>query len=124
MQIFDLTQLRDVINPPVVFSPTARYAEISSAHNVAINEETGFAYIVGANDGGVTCGGGLHMVDIQDPLQPAFAGCFQDTATGRVGTVVSSARMPRVRLEMSWPNSDSARRGWLWTKCPTRLARF
>jgi choice-of-anchor B domain-containing protein len=32
-----------------------------------INEETGFAYVVGAGDGGETCGGGLHMVDIQEP---------------------------------------------------------
>ena len=86
MQIFDLTQLRDVTDPPVTFVETAHYAQVTQAHNLAINEETGFAYIVGANDGGITCGGGLHMVNIQDPLHPTFAGCFVDPFTGQRGT--------------------------------------
>ena len=83
MQIFDLTRLRAVTNPPVTFSETARYDNINSAHNVAINEETGFAYIVGAGGGGQTCGGGLHMVDVRTPTSPVFAGCFADRGTGR-----------------------------------------
>ncbi|MFQ5570181.1 MAG: choice-of-anchor B family protein [Rhodothermales bacterium] len=91
MQIFDLTQLRAVANPPVIFAETAHYAAFSSAHNVVINEDTGFAYVVGANSGGAnsggeTCGGGLHMVNIQDPVNPFFVGCFQDESTGRAGT--------------------------------------
>ena len=76
MQIFDLTQLRDVTGPPVTFEATAMYWGIHSAHNVIINEETGFAYTVGSNGGGNTCGGGLHMVDIREPLNPTFVGCF------------------------------------------------
>jgi choice-of-anchor B domain-containing protein len=32
------------------------------------------------------CGGGLHMVDVRDPLHPKFAGCFSDPQTGRQGT--------------------------------------
>ena len=86
MQVFDLTQLRNVTNPPVPFIETAHYARVTQVHNLAINEKTGFAYIVGANDGGITCGGGLHMVNIQEPLQPTFAGCFADPFTGRFGT--------------------------------------
>ena len=76
MQIFDLAQLRDVTGPPVTFEATAMYWGIHSAHNVIINEETGFAYTVGSNGGGNTCGGGLHMLDIRDPLNPEFVGCF------------------------------------------------
>ena len=76
MQIFDLTQLRDVTGPPVTFEATALYWGIHSAHNVIINEDTGFAYAVGSNGGGNTCGGGLHMMDIRDPLNPVFVGCF------------------------------------------------
>jgi choice-of-anchor B domain-containing protein len=72
MQVFDLTQLRGVINPPVTFSNTAHYSQFSRAHNIAINEETGFAYAVGTN----TCSGGLHMIDINAPTNPTFAGCF------------------------------------------------
>lgn len=76
MQVFDLTQLRDVdlSGGPVIFSETAHYDGISHAHNIAINEDTGFAYVVGSDD----CSGGLHMVDISDPANPAFAGCYAD----------------------------------------------
>ena len=86
VQVFDLTRLRDVSNPPATFEATARYDGIHSAHNIVINEETGFAYVVGASGGGETCGGGLHMVDIRDPRNPTFAGCFADAATGNMGT--------------------------------------
>ncbi len=78
MQVFDLTELRGVANPPVTFSETAHYATVHSVHNLAINEETGVAYAVGSNRGGTTCGGGLHMIDIQNPTTPTFAGCFSD----------------------------------------------
>lgn len=86
MQVFDLTQLRDVDSPPVVFEETARYDGIHSAHNIVVNEETGFAYAVGSSAGGDTCGGGLHMIDVRDPANPAFAGCFADASTGNAGT--------------------------------------
>jgi choice-of-anchor B domain-containing protein len=87
MQIFDLTRLRGLDgSDPVTFDADARYTNIASAHNVVINEDSGFAYIVGASGGGETCGGGLHMVNIQDPENPVFAGCFADTSTGRART--------------------------------------
>jgi choice-of-anchor B domain-containing protein len=85
MQIFDLTQLRDVQpdDMPVTFPETAHYAGTNSTHNVVINEETGFAYAVGNRSGGETCGGQLHMINIQDPANPTFAGCFSyETAGG------------------------------------------
>lgn len=83
MQVFDLAQLRNVKNGPVTFEETAHYDGIASAHNIVINEATGYAYAVGASSGGTTCGGGLHMINIQDPENPTFAGCFADTETGR-----------------------------------------
>jgi choice-of-anchor B domain-containing protein len=86
MQVFDLSILRDVPDPPVVFKPTALYTEIASAHNIVINEATGFAYTVGGGSGGTTCGGALHMIDIREPLNPTFAGCFQDKNTGNGGS--------------------------------------
>ncbi len=85
MQVFDLTQLRDV-KSPVTFEETNHYADIFSAHNIVINEETGFAYSVGSSSGGETCGGGLHMIDLKDPANPVFAGCFSDGSSGRRGT--------------------------------------
>ena len=72
MQVFDLTQLRMVASPPATFSETAHYPHFSDAHNLAINEDSGFAYAVGTNN----CSGGLHMINIQTPTNPTSAGCF------------------------------------------------
>lgn len=76
LQVFDLTRLRDVVSPPVTFTEDAWYGNIGSVHNLAINEATGFAYLVGGSSGANTCSGGLHMVNIQSPEAPVFAGCF------------------------------------------------
>ena len=77
MQVFDLTQLRNVPNPPATFTETANYQGIGKAHNIVINEETGFAYAVGATSPNLNCnGGGLHMINIQEPTNPVFAGCY------------------------------------------------
>ena len=86
VQVFDLRQLRDVGAEPVTFEETFLYDGIHSAHNIVINEETGFAYAVGNSGGGETCGGGLHMIDLEEPAQPVFAGCFAQEGTGRRGT--------------------------------------
>lgn len=74
MQVFDLTRLRGVTGTPVTFTEDFDYADFSWAHNLAINEETGYAYVVGSD----TCDGGLHMVDLTNPAQPSFAGCWSD----------------------------------------------
>lgn len=74
MQVFDLTRLRGVTGAPVTFDEDFDYAEIGSAHNLNINEDTGYAYIVGSN----TCDGGLHMVDLTNPQAPEPVGCFSD----------------------------------------------
>lgn len=46
LQVFDLTQLRDVQNPPVTFAATNHYAGFGNSHNLAVDEETGFLYAV------------------------------------------------------------------------------
>ena len=93
VQVFDLRQLRSVANPPVTFTETAHYDRINSAHNIVANPETGFVYVVGASGGGETCGGGLHMIDVRDPANPTFAGCFADPSTGNAGTGYSHDAM-------------------------------
>ncbi len=86
VQIFDLTQLRDVQNAPVEFEESAHYDGVASSHNIVINEDTGFAFMVGNRMGGETCGGGYHIINIQEPTQPVFAGCWGHEGTGREGT--------------------------------------
>lgn len=88
MQVFDLTQLRTAGTTPQLFQETTHYDNVSSVHNIAINEDSGFAYLVGSGGGGETCGGGLHMVNIQDPLSPEFAGCFTSGYTHDVQCVI------------------------------------
>lgn len=78
MQVFDLGELRNVTSPPVTFSATTTYTDFGSAHNIVINEESGFAYAVGGSSGSTLCSGGLHMIDINTPDNPTFAGCFSD----------------------------------------------
>ena len=75
VQVFDLTQLRGLSGPPVTFGETAHYNKIGSAHNIVVNEDTGFAYAVGVSGKG-SCSGGLHMIDISNPTNPRAAGCF------------------------------------------------
>ena len=70
MQVFDLTRLRGLVGPQT-FAPDLVYGDFGTAHNLAINEDTGFAYAVDTN----TCGGGLHIIDIRTPNNPMFAGC-------------------------------------------------
>jgi len=82
IQIFDLRHLRTV-KTPQTFTPDAWYDALYSIHDIMTNDGSGFAYAVGSNGGGETCGGGYHMIDMRDPLHPVFAGCFADTKTGR-----------------------------------------
>jgi choice-of-anchor B domain-containing protein len=72
MQVFDLTRLRNIDNPPVVFDEDAHYNGFGNCHTLAIHEESGYAYACGTS----TYAGGLHIVNIQDPLQPLIAGGY------------------------------------------------
>jgi choice-of-anchor B domain-containing protein len=90
MQIFDLTRLRTMKPQPNGLPQKVEadliYRNVNSVHDMVINEESGFAYPVGSSSGGTTCGGGLHMIDIREPKNPKFVGCFADTETGRART--------------------------------------
>lgn len=76
MQVFDLHRLRDVdpSEMPVTFTADAHYGEVSNVHTMAVTPETGRAYLVGTD----TCNSGLHIVDIEDPLNPRRLGCFDE----------------------------------------------
>ena len=76
MQVFDLARLRDVTMPSE-FLPDAVYSDFANAHNLAINEVSGFAYAVGTD----TCGEGLHMIDITTPNNPVFRECHSSAHT-------------------------------------------
>lgn len=70
MQVVDLAKL--AADGTIV--EVAKYDGFDTAHNLAIDTESGFAYAVGTD----TCGGGFHIVDISDPANPTQAGCFEE----------------------------------------------
>lgn len=72
MQVFDLTRLRNVLSPPEIFTEDAHYAGFGNCHTLAICEDVGFAYACGTD----TYSGGLHIVNIQNPLNPVIAGGY------------------------------------------------
>ena len=83
MQVVDLTSLRTMSgsSKPVQVKADAFYDSVSNTHNIVGNEDTGFMYAVGSTsssgvDPGRICQGGLHMIDVNDPLNPKYAGCF------------------------------------------------
>lgn len=72
MQLFDLTRLRNVTNPPETFTSDNRFTGFGSAHNIVINEDSGYAYAVGAT----TYGGGPHFINIQNTSSPIDEGGY------------------------------------------------
>lgn len=85
MQVFDLTRLRNVNNPPQTFTADANYFGFDNAHNIVINEDSGFAYVVGSD----TFDGGPHFINIQNPTMPVAAGGYADDSYSHDAQVVT-----------------------------------
>lgn len=85
MQVFDLTKLRTVSSPPIVFNEDAHYDGFGRAHNIVINPDQAFAYAVGTQ----TFNGGPHVVDISDPLNPIFAGGYGNDSYSHDAQVIT-----------------------------------
>lgn len=88
MQVFDLTRLRDVENTPLEFDADTHFTEFGSAHNIVINEESGYAYVVGTNRNGPYNGGPL-FINIQNPTAPIFEGGFANGGYSHDAQVVT-----------------------------------
>ncbi|NER13164.1 choice-of-anchor B family protein [Leptobacterium flavescens] len=88
MQVFDLSRLRNVANPPETFNADATFTGFGNSHNIVINESTSFAYAVGTarND---AFNGGVHFVDISNPQSPQPAGGYGDDGYTHDGQVVT-----------------------------------
>lgn len=74
MQVFDLTKLRDVANPPQVFTAETTLTDFGNAHNIVINEDSGYAYVVGTRQ----MNGGPLFINIQNPINPILEGSYSD----------------------------------------------
>ena len=65
-------------------APDGYYTGFGNAHNIMINEETGFAYAIGTN----TFNGGMHILDISDPLNPVLVGSYDGAYSHDVHPIV------------------------------------
>lgn len=82
MQIFDLKRLRSVTSPQT-FTADGIYTGVANVHNIDINVETGFAYLVGTD----FCQG-LYMVDLgSNPVAPRSVGCYAPSGPGALAYI-------------------------------------
>lgn len=72
LQVFDLTRLRNVATPPVTFTEDAWYGGFGNSHTIHADKQHPFVYAVGTN----TASGGLHVVNVTNPLSPVIAGTY------------------------------------------------
>ena len=80
LQVFDLTRLRNQTEFQT-FTPDAVLNTFSRAHNIAINESTGYAYVIGARaNGAAYYSGGPVFIDINAPAAPQEVGGYGDSS--------------------------------------------
>jgi choice-of-anchor B domain-containing protein len=73
MQIFDLTRLKETNGSFQEFTADVLFNGFGNAHNIVINEASGFAYAVGTSRNDLY-NGGAHFIDISNPENPVAAG--------------------------------------------------
>lgn len=147
VQVFDLEALRSVdASAPVQFvadtdeSYYGYYSGIGHAHNIFINEDTARAYVVGHDS--ATVAGGLHILDLSDPMNPVRIGeansdgythdvqcvvytgpdsdivanseiCFASNEDTMTIWDVTDASNPRVLSRNEYSGAQYAHQGWL-----------
>lgn len=85
VQIFDLTNLKslredridsgEIIDIKRNSNLVSKYNSQNHgrSHNIIINENSASAYTVG----GASCNGGIHQIDLEEPGDPKFDGCYR-----------------------------------------------
>lgn len=87
MQVFDLTRLRNVEITPIEFEADVHFTEFGSAHNIVIDEDSGYAYVVGTR--GNQYNGGPLFINIQNPTNPIFEGGYGEGGYSHDAQVIS-----------------------------------
>ncbi len=85
MQVFDLTRLRNVVNPPEIFTAETTLTDFGNAHNIVINEDSGYAYAVGTSQ----ASGGPLFINIQNPINPVIEGNFREAGYAHDAQVIN-----------------------------------
>tara|TARA_B100000900_G_scaffold214708_2_gene181872 strand:- start:5964 stop:7259 length:1296 start_codon:yes stop_codon:yes gene_type:complete len=87
MQVFDLTRLRNIEITPIEFEADVHFTEFGSAHNIVIDEDSGYAYVVGTR--GNQYNGGPLFINIQNPTNPIFEGGYGEGGYSHDAQVLS-----------------------------------
>jgi choice-of-anchor B domain-containing protein len=87
MQVFDLTRLRDFETTAIEFEADTHFTEFGRAHNIVINEDSGYAYVVGTR--GPPYNGGPLFINIQNPTSPIFEGGYGEGGYSHDAQVLS-----------------------------------
>jgi choice-of-anchor B domain-containing protein len=135
MQVLDLKKV--MASRTKNLSAAAHYTGFGSAKGIAIDEQSGFAYILGADK----FDGAPIFIDLSDPLHPKYAGhaadakgargaqciryygpdpvykdhqiCFFTGGGGLTIIDVTQKRQPVLVSQVSYPKAVSAYQGWL-----------
>ena len=87
VQVFDLTRLREA-NPPENFSPDRVLQTVPTAHNMVVNPDSGYGYVVGT-DRKDDFRGGVHFLDLNNPQSIKFVGGYADAGFSHDAQVVN-----------------------------------
>lgn len=87
VQVFDLTRLREA-NPPENFSPDRVLQTVPTAHNMVVNPDSGYGYVVGT-DRKDDFRGGVHFLDLNNPQSIKFVGGYADAGYSHDAQVVN-----------------------------------
>ena len=87
VQVFDLTKLRE-LESEQNFTSDGVENTIKRAHNIFINEESGFGYVVGTNREN-EYDGGVYFLDLADPLNPFVVGGYGEQGYSHDAQVVN-----------------------------------
>ena len=87
LQIFDLTELRNWDNTqgPVEWLETSYASGFSTAHNIAVHEESSTVYVLGSN----FQSGGVMIFNATDPLNPILTGVYGESGYFHDAQIVS-----------------------------------
>mgnify|MGYP001177878008 FL=1 len=87
VQVFDLTRLREA-NPPETVSPDSVLQTVPTAHNMVVNPDSGYGYVVGT-DRKDDFRGGVHFLDLNNPQSIKFVGGYADAGFSHDAQVVN-----------------------------------
>ncbi len=84
LQIVNMEEILELDGFTYIINETHYYQGFGNSHNIVANPETNYVYAVGTN----TFDGGLHIIDVSNPLIPELAGSYSEFYTHDAQAVI------------------------------------